>query len=594
MNILGIGGLLGHDGNAALISNNKIIAASQEERFTRIKHDALFPRNAIDDCLQIAGLTYNDINVVVLAEKPLQVYINTQLGRTPSSFLTRISNSKLVKKLTLSVYEKEVIKLFPNAQIKYSWHHLSHAIAAYYSSDFKEAAFLCIDGKAEFSSASIGVIDTQQAVITHELPYANGLGMLYTLITSFLGFPSFGSEYKVMGLAPYGDPTFTEKLRLLYQEEANGAIRLLKKSSFHPHDLAKLFPWVSSVLEIPARLPGDELSPVHTNLAASLQVIFEEVVLKMAVFVKKRFNTNNLLFCGGCAQNCVAAGKLRDSKIFKNIYNSPVGGDMGSGLGAALAYLHQYNEGGKGVLDFNGFYLGSKPGDITINTANAYKITPPDGNVMAYMADELAKGKIIGWVHNGMELGARALGARSIIANPLVANIQSDMNLKIKFRESFRPFAPAILAEDVNNWFDIDQPSDYMQYTAFLKKDLRYDVPAKFNSFKEWLNYPRCEIPSVVHVDYSARLQTVSEKEHPEFYALLKEFKRLTGIPILINTSFNVNGQPIVRTANEAWECFINTDIDLLVVNNSIYKNPFDKTKEQKLQWLQQFENFSK
>jgi len=397
-----------------------------------------------------------------------------------------------------------------------------------------------------------------------------------------------------MGLAPYGNPVFADKLRLLYQEEANGAIRLLKNSSFHPHDLAKLFPWVSSVLEIPARSPGDELSELHTDLAASLQVIFEEVVLKMAVFVKKRFNTENLLFCGGCAQNCVAAGKLRDSKIFKNIYNSPVGGDMGSGLGAALAYLHHKSETGKETLDFNGFYLGSKPGEITIEAANAYKIHLPNNDVMAYMADELAKGKIIGWVHNGMELGARALGARSIIANPLVANIQSDMNLKIKFRESFRPFAPAILAEEVNNWFDIDQPSDYMQYTAFLKNELRYEVPEKFNSFKEWLNYPRCEIPSVVHVDYSARLQTVSEKEHPEFYALLKEFKRLTGIPILINTSFNVNGQPIVRTANEAWECFINTDIDLLVVNNSIYKNPFDKTKEQKLQWLQQFENFSK
>lgn len=594
MNILGVGGLLGHDGNAALISNNQIIASAQEERFTRLKHDAVFPRNAIDDCLKIGNLTYSDIDVIVLAEKPLQVYINTQLGRTPSAFLDRISNTRLVKKLTLSAYEKEVIKLFPKAQIKYSWHHLSHAVAAYYSSNFNEAAFLCIDGKGEFSSASVGFINPQNAIITYELPYANGLGMLYTLITSFLGFPSFGSEYKVMGLAPYGETTFTNKLRELYVELENGAIRLLKKSSFHPRDLAKLFSWVSEVLGIEARLPGDELQEIHTDLAASLQFIFEEVVLKMAVFVKKKFNTDNLLFCGGCAQNCVAAGKLRDNKIFKNVYNSPVGGDMGSGLGAALAYLHHDNPGGKTGLDFNGFYLGSKPGELTIDSANAYKIEQPENNLIAYMADELAKGKIIGWVHNGMELGARALGARSIIANPLVANIQSDMNLKIKFRESFRPFAPAILSGDVNNWFDIDQPSDYMQYTAFLKKELRYDVPGKFNSFKEWLNYPRCEIPSVVHVDYSARLQTVSQKEHPEFYDLLKAFKQITGIPILINTSFNVNGQPIVRTANEAWECFINTDIDLLVINNTIYKNPFDRTKEQKLQWLQQFENFSK
>jgi carbamoyltransferase len=594
VNILGIGGLLGHDGNTALLSNNKLVAASQEERFTRIKHDAKFPFNAINDCLQAGNLKAEDIDVVVFAEKPFQVYLNLQFSRSSPQVLNRLSNSRILNKLTLSFYEKEARKMFPNAEFKYSWHHLSHAIAAYYSSDFTEAAFLCIDGKAEFANASIGFIDQSGAAITHELPYANGLGMLYTLITSFLGFPSFGSEYKVMGLAPYGENSYSDKLRKLYSEEKDGAIKLLKESSFHPHSLAKLFPWVSEVLGIPARLPGDALTTEHMDIAASLQFIFEEIVLEMAAFVKGEFKTDNLLFCGGCAQNCVAAGKLRDSKIFKNIYNSPVGGDMGSGLGAALAYVHQQNNDQKADFDFRGFYLGSKPGEVTIPAAETYSVSDLNTSVIAYMAEELKKGKIIGWVHDGMELGARALGARSIIANPLVANIQSDMNLKIKFRESFRPFAPAILSEDVNDWFDIDQPSDYMQYTAFLKKELRNDTPEKFSNFKEWLNYPRCEIPSVVHVDYSARLQTVSETEHPAFYQLLTEFKRLTGVPILINTSFNVNGQPIVRTANEAWECFVNTDIDLLVINDSVYKNPFDKTKEQKLQWLQQFDNFSK
>jgi carbamoyltransferase len=593
MNILGIGGLLGHDANVALVIDNKLIASSQEERFTRRKHDATFPYLAIKDCLEAGRLTYVDIDIVVLAEKPFQIYLNNQLNRLSSLFLNTLSSLKFIKRLTLSPFEKEITSLFPQATIKYSWHHLSHAISSYYSSPFMEAAFLCIDGKGEFANASIGYVNKEKAVITHELDYANGLGMLYTLITHFIGFDSFGAEYKVMGLAPYGKSTFVDKLKNLYVEKGNGAIRLLKDSTFHPDDLMQLFPWVSAVLGVKNRQPAEELTSVHTNIAASLQFVFEEIVLKMAAFAKSELDTTNLLFCGGCAQNCVTAGKLRDSGIFSYVYNSPVGGDMGSGLGAALAYLHQNQPANKNKFDFIGFYLGSKPGELTVGDSKNYKIDL-QSSLVNYMAQELANGKIIGWVHNGMELGARALGARSIIANPRIANIQSDLNLKIKFRESFRPFAPAILSEDANDWFEINQPSDYMQYTAYLKKELRYESPEKFNSFKEWLNYPRCDIPSVVHVDYSARLQTVSIKEHPEFYALLKEFKRITGTPILINTSFNVNGQPIVRTANEAWECFINTDMDLLVINDEIYRNPFNRTKEQKLQWLSQFEKHSR
>lgn len=594
MNILGIGGLLGHDANAALIMSNHIVASSQEERFSRIKHDASFPVQAIADCLKAGGLTNSDIQVVVLAEKPLQTYVNNQVSRIPSRLLQLPGLSGVVKRFTLSGYEREVERLFPNAVIKYSWHHLSHAISGYYSSPFDKAAFLCVDGKGEFASASIGFVDREQANITHELAYSNGLGMLYTLLTHFLGFVSFGSEYKVMGMAPYGRPEYVSELSKLFSEEENGALRLRKRSTFHPADLARLFPWVGDAVGFNSRSPGEELGPQHLDLAASLQVIFEDQILKMAAFARKKTGFENLIFCGGCGQNCVAAGKLRDSGIFSKVYNSPIGGDMGSGLGAALAYLHYKGLANRQELDFRGFYLGSSPGQVQEKEAIIHQVDLNGKDLKVFMAERLAEGKMIGWVQSGMELGARALGARSILANPLIPNIQSEMNQKIKFRESFRPFAPAILSEDVTDWFEVDQPSDYMQFTAFLREPLRYPTPAHFGSFREWLNYPRCKIPSVVHVDYSARLQTVSESEHPEFHRLLREFKALTGIPILINTSFNVNGQPIVRTADEAWECFLNTDVDLLVIEDKVYKNPFERSREDKLQWLKQFEKHSK
>ena len=594
MKILGIGGLLGHDANAALLIDGRIIFAAQEERYTRIKHDYVFPVQAINDCLEAGGIRAADIDVVVLAEKPFQVFLHNRLERNGNRLINYLGKTGISKKLTASFFEKEVKRLFPNAMVKYSWHHFSHAISSYFSSGFTAAAFLCVDGKGEASSASIGFIDDSKAILTEELPYANGIGMLYTLLTRFLGFPSFGSEYKVMGLAPYGAPVYAERIGQLYEDQGNGAVRLLKSATFHPASLDRLIPWVEKVIGVRQRQAGEELTTIHIDIAASLQAVFEKVVLDMAVYVRKRYNTDNLLFCGGCAQNCVAAGKLRDSRIFGRVYNSPVGGDMGSALGAALAYLHQTGTVKREQLDFRGYYLGSLPGTLTAPVAEGLTVPLQECDIYQVMARELAAGKIIGWVHGGMELGARALGARSIIANPLVPGIQTEMNLKIKFRESFRPFAPAILAEDVTSWFEIDQPSDFMQYTAYLKKELRYPTPDKFNSFKQWLNFPRCAIPSVVHVDYSARLQTVSQPVHREFHRLITAFKGLTGVPILINTSFNVNGQPIVRTADEAWACFVHTDIDLLVIGDTMYRNPFDRTKEQKLEWLKQFENYSR
>lgn len=591
--ILGIGGILGHDANVALFHGPKLIASSQEERFTRIKHDGNFPINAIRDCLEIANITSEDISVIVFSEKPLQNYL-FNISKIAVNNFSKLLGAWLPQSIFSGTpYIKAAKREFPGAIIKYSWHHLSHVAGGYHTSDFERAAFLCVDGKGEDINASIGIVTKDEIKVIYEMPFENGLGMLYTIVTHFLGFTSFGSEYKVMGLGPYGVPIYVENLRKLFTTSNNGDTQLKKQIGFHPKDIAPNLKWVENTLGIRRRGKDEALNAEHVNLASSLQVIFEEEILKMARFAKEKIGETNLIFCGGCAQNCVAAGKLRDSGLFEKVFNSPVGGDMGSGLGAALLHLRETGQITNEKIQDKGFYLGSPPGKISLKESQEYQINY-SGSLHSITARLLSEGNIVGWVRNGMELGARALGARSILANPLDPEMQTKMNLKIKFRESFRPFAPSVLEEEQSNWFDCSYPSSFMQYTAYLKPELRFNVPDKFKSFKDQLNFPRCKVPSIVHVDFSARLQTISKAIHPDFHQLITEFYLLTGVPILINTSFNVNGQPIVRTADEAWECFVNTDIDYLIINEDLFKNPFTKTKEEKLQWLSQFENFSR
>jgi carbamoyltransferase len=600
--ILGIGGALGHDANAALLVDGRLISASQEERFTRVKHEWNFPRLAILDCLKSAGLGPEQVDVCAFAEKALQSLIFDQLGR-PTNRLTWLLAKFAwdewfqepppsgTPQWSTMTYPREARRMFPKTRFRFAWHHLSHASAAFATSPFEQAAFLCVDGKGEDISASIGTASAKGAEIHYELPYENGLGLLYTLVTCYLGFDSFGAEYKVMGLAPYGEPTFVQQLRDLVRSDANGALRLTRRANFTSLSIRDSINALEKHLSLPARKKNEPLSNDHINIAASLQVIFEEEVLKMARFARKITRQTDLLFCGGCAQNCVAAGKIRRSGIFDRIFTSPISGDMGSSLGAALLVHQQLNGRGDGKIEANGFYLGGEPGQPPLE-AFQYRLAL-DGGVHKAAARLLAEGKIVGWVRGHMELGARALGARSILADPRVASMQSVLNLKIKFRESFRPFAPAILAEDCGEWFDTEEPSDYMQYTAYLLSRYRYSVPVKLGSLSERLHFPRCGLPSVVHVDYSARLQTVRRSIHPDFHELISEFKRLTGTPMIINTSFNVSGQPIVRTAEEAWQCFRHTDIDYLVLNDAIYRNPNDKTREEKTSWAQQFEKYS-
>ncbi len=583
--ILGIGGLLGHDANAALLVDGKLIAAAQEERFSRRKHDGAFPRLAIGDCLALGGLAPADVDVVVFAEKPLQCLLFDLSGR-PGNLATR-ALGRLLPEVWGGLYTQPARVLFPYAKFHYAWHHLSHIAGAFHTSPFTRAAFLCVDGKGEDYSASFGTVDGGELTMLGEHTYENGLGMFYTLVTEYLGFHSFGSEYKVMGLAPYGRPRFSAQLAPLFTTDERGGFRLRSPIRMTWESMSAAWAELAAATGVPARGPREALTEAHVDIAATLQQIFEDEVIKMARFVQSETGEAHLVFCGGCAQNCVTAGKLRDAGIFRRVFNSPVGGDMGSALGAAILLERARRPGAPLQIDHRGFYLGSHPGPVP-EAAQPWRV-PVTGDLFDSVAGELAAGKIVAWVRGRMELGARALGARSILADARQPGMQSRLNLAVKFRESFRPFAPLVLAEDCAEWFTTSEPSDFMQYTADLVPSRRVAPPPAFASLRERLDFPRCAIASVVHVDYSARLQTVRRENHPDMHRLLTAFKRLTGVPILINTSFNVSGQPIVRTAAEAWECFLNTDIDLLVLDEQVFRNPFQKTREEKLTWLEQF-----
>jgi carbamoyltransferase len=583
---VGIGGILGHDGNAALLVDGNLVASSQEERFTRIKHDAKFPAWALADCLSQGGVRAEEVGTCVFAEKPLQsIFQARTLGS--SNTLWRWLGGVMDPALGTH-YVEEARRLLPNAKLRYAWHHLSHAEAAFRTSPFDSAAFLCLDGKGEEVNATLGVVSHDRLEVLEELPYENGLGLLYTAVTELLGFPSFGSEYKVMGLAPYGEPRYVENLEKLMTTDARGAVMVDYPRTFKGRHEPGAVEEIARRTSLPLRRKSDPTTQVHADIAASVQHVFEREVLKMVRYLKELTGEDNMVFCGGCAQNCVAAGRIRRERIFRGVFNSPVGGDMGSGLGAALLHEREQRGGAAFKVEARGFYLGGEPGSMPTDAAD-YRVDLSGKDVHMAAAELLAQGKVVGWVRGGMELGARALGARSILADPRVEDMQSVLNLKVKFRESFRPFAPAVLAEDTREWFDTEEASDFMQYTAYLVPEKRHPVPEGLDDMKARLDFRRCDVPSIIHVDYSARLQTVRKDVHPDFHRLISEFKKLTGVPIVINTSFNVSGQPIVRTAEEAWLCFQNTDMDYLVVNDEVYRNPNLKTREEKLLWLKQF-----
>lgn len=572
--------------------DGELKAAAQEERYSRRKHEHAFPEAALRDCLQMAGARLAQVHTVVFAEKPWRTALHGRSGRPANGFarwLGRLyDRGWWPGRRPFFPFTEACRPLLPHARIRYAWHHHAHLAAAFHAADCERAAFLVLDGIGEDTNASFGRVDAGRIDVLGEAQGPAGLGLFYQLLTRYLGFPSFGSEYKVMGLAPYGQPRYVQVLRGLLECHADGYTRVDFPISFRAEAMAAGTRRVEAALGQPARAPAAPLEAFHSDVACSLQALFEERFLAMARHVRLQTGLPDLVVSGGCAQNCVALGRLRQQSLFERVHVSAASSDMGDALGAALLHLRERGTLRQRRIDDRGWYLGGEPG------AMPEAALPHEVAVEALydqVARLLAEGQIVGWCEGRMELGARALGARSILADARVPDMQSRLNLAVKFREGFRPFAPMILESHVADWFECAQPSRYMQFVDWLKPERRLAIesPAAEADWRARLAAPRCAIPSVVHVDHSARLQTVHPDVHPQMHRLLSAFHALTGVPLLINTSFNVSGEPIVRTAEDAWQSFIHTDIDWLVCGGRLYANPRTLSREEKRAWVDRF-----
>ena len=603
-----------HDSAATLLKNGEIIAAAQEERFSRKKHDSSFPTNAITFCLNSQHITLEEVNTVVYYEKPLLTFerlLETYLGVAPRggrSFIAamqvwlkeklflKTELKKNLRKIQLSL--KSESSIIP--KLLFSEHHLSHAAAAFYPSPFEESVILCMDGVGEWATTSAWIGKGKDIKPLWEISFPHSLGLLYSAFTYYCGFKVNSGEYKLMGLAPYGEPKFVDKIKNHLIDIKNDGTFRLNISYFKYHRgfqmTGKKF---HNLFGRPPRKSETELTQFHMDIAASIQVVTEEVVIKLATSLKEETGISNLCMAGGVALNCVANGKLYKQRIFKKIWIQPASGDAGSSLGAALAGWHQYNCEERIIHEddsMKGAYLGPNFSneEITkyLNLIDAPFHSFSDSDMFELLANELDKGRVIGWFNGPMEFGPRALGGRSIIGDPRNQKMQSLMNLKIKFRESFRPFAPSILEEDINNQFEIDTISPYMLLVASVKKDLCKKMTSEENKLFgiERLNIVRSSLPAITHIDYSARIQTVSSKTNPRYYNLIKAFKNKTGCPSIVNTSFNVRGEPIVCTPQDAYRCFMRTEMDILVLQNQIlFKKEQPKVLKNE-EWMQEFE----
>jgi carbamoyltransferase len=578
-----------HDSAVALIRDGEVVAAAQEERFTRKKHDAAFPINALRFCLSHAGVTPDEIAHVVFYDKPFLKFerlLETYLFFAPRGF----SSFRLAMPLWLreklflkSLLEKELKKLASKVdwygKLLFSEHHLSHAASAYFASPFDEAAVLTLDGVGEWATSSLALGRGNDLKIIKEIHFPHSIGLLYSAFTYHLGFKVNSGEYKVMGLAPYGEPKYVQKIYdHLIDVKPDGSFRLDLDYFDYCTGLTMTNARFGELFDMPARKPEQQLTQRHMDMAASLQVVTEEVMLKLARAVAQETGMRNLCLAGGVALNCVANGKLLREGIFDNIWIQPAAGDAGGALGAALyachALLNQERKVEAGKDRMKGAYLGPEYTQAEIEqrlqAAGAKFDVLDDATLMSTCAADLAAEKAIGWFQGRMEFGPRALGGRSILGDPRSPAMQSTLNLKVKYRESFRPFAPSVLREDVGDWFDLDNDSPYMLIVADVKESRRIPVPegAKDLFGIDKLKVPRSQIPAVTHVDYSARIQTVHADTNPRYHALLTEFKRQTGCPVLVNTSFNVRGEPIVNTPEDAFRCFMGTEIEVLVIGN--------------------------
>ena len=589
--ILGISAFY-HDSAAATVVDGKIIAAAQEERFSRKKHDSRYPFNAVNYVLEASNLKLNKIDYIVFFEKPFLKFerlIETYVAFAPKGFKSFCMSmpiwlrEKLFQKKFLFEKLKQHDDNFDDInKIYFSEHHYSHAASAFYPSPFKDAVILTLDGVGEWATTTIAIGNGNEIKMLKEIHFPHSIGLLYSAFTYFTGFKVNSGEYKVMGLAPYGQPKYKDIImKELVDLKDDGSFRLNMKYFNYATGLTMINNKFEDLFGQKARNPHkDLLTQFHMDIASSIQNVTEEIVLKLTMSLSKEYKSRNLCLAGGVALNCVANGKILKNNIFENIWIQPAAGDAGGSLGAALAFWYKElgNKRNPSSSDdeMRGSYLGPSFCDNqvenTLKSLNAKYTKQNEENLISLIANELKNGKIIGWFQGRMEFGPRALGARSIIADPRSDKMQKKLNLKVKFRESFRPFAPSVLREDLNDWFELNSDSPYMLLVSNVKKNIQIPMTEKdqklFGINK--LNIKRSSIPAVTHVDYSARIQTVHEKTNPKYYKLIKKFKEITNCPIVVNTSFNVRGEPIVCTIEDAFRCFMGTNLDILVCESFI------------------------
>jgi carbamoyltransferase len=589
MRVLGISAFY-HDSAAALVEDGRIVAAAQEERFTRKKHDASFPQNAIAYCLGEATVTLEALDYVVFYDKPflkferlLETYI-TLAPRGFRSFKMAIPlwlREKLFQKSLLRNELEKFSKDFDGKnRLLFCEHHLSHAASAFYPSPFENAAVLTMDGVGEWATTSAAMGNGNRLEVFQEIHFPHSLGLLYSALTYYIGFKVNSGEYKVMGLAPYGEPKYQQViLDNLIDLKPDGSFRLNMSYFDYCAGLTMTNERFSNLFGEPVRNPEKLLTPFHMDVAASIQAVLEEAVLRLTRSLAKQTGARNLCLAGGVALNCVANGKVLRDGSFENIWIQPAAGDAGGALGAALAAVHIFKGQPRTINDndgMSGSFLGPSFSQTDIErrltaVRAQFKVLSED-EMIEITAEALARQQAVGWFQGRMEFGPRSLGARSILGDPRSPGMQKNLNLKVKYRESFRPFAPSVLREDATDWFDLNIDSPYMLIVADVREDRRRamtpEEQALFGIDK--LNVARSEIPAVTHVDYSARIQTVHAKTNPIFHQLLKRFKEKTGCPVLVNTSFNVRGEPIVCTPEDSFRCFMGNELDLLVVGNCV------------------------
>jgi carbamoyltransferase len=610
VNILGLSAYY-HDSAAALVRDGEVLAAAQEERFSRKKHDAEFPAAAVRYCLEEAGLRLAELDQIVFYDKPLIKFerlLETYLAYAPSglrSFITAMPIWLKEKLFLKDLLKKELSKLgaVPIAQLPpllFTQHHQAHAASAFFPSPFERAAVLCLDGVGEWATTSAWLGEGKRLSPRWEIAFPHSLGLLYSAFTYFCGFKVNSGEYKLMGLAPYGEPRYADLIREhLIAIKDDGSFRLDMRYFNYANGLRMTSRAFERLFGGPPRKPESPVTQREMDLARSIQVVTEDVVLRLARTLHRELGADRLCLAGGVALNCVANGRLQREGPFEELWIQPAAGDAGGALGAALSVWHEYLDQprtGSMTDRMRGGYLGPRFENDQVQDFLEHQAIPyqrlDDEALMPRLAELLDDGQIIGWFQGRMEFGPRALGGRSILGDPRNPRMQSVMNLKIKYRESFRPFAPAVLAEQLGDWFEQSAPSPYMLIVAPVAESKRIQMTAAEQQLFgiDKLHIARSEVPAITHVDYSARLQTVHHETNPRFHQLISVFAERTGCPLLVNTSFNVRGEPIVGSPEDAYRCFMRTEMDYLVLENCLLAKTEQPAREQDLSWQQTFE----